>query len=78
MATARFYKRNKDLTPLETQVGTAVGEVEGAIPEIKGFQVTKAIELPISEDKREKPAIIIFVPFHLHKTLQTQSKKLTI
>lgn len=74
----RYIRRlNQDLTPLETQVGTVIGEVESILPEIKGFQATKAVELPISEDKREKPAIIVFVPYHLHKTLQTHARKIT-
>lgn len=48
------------------------------MPEIKGFQLTKAIELQISEDKREKPVIIMFVPYHLLKTLHNNAKKLYI
>lgn len=66
------------MTSLETSVGTAIHEVEGAVPEIKGFQLTKAIELQVSEDKREKPVIIMFVPFHLQKTLHNNAKKLYI
>jgi hypothetical protein len=66
------------LTPLETSVGTAMAEVESSVPEIKGLQLTKAIELHVSEDKREKPVIIMFVPYHLLKTLHNNAKKLYI
>ena len=84
MASARFYKRNKvtlsstqDLTPLETKVGTALAEIETSLPEAKGFQITKAIELP-SEEKRDNPAVIMFVPYHLLKTFHTHAKRLYI
>jgi small subunit ribosomal protein S7e len=55
-----------------------MAEVESSVPEIKGLQLTKAIELHVSEDKREKPVIIMFVPYHLLKTLHNNAKKLYI
>lgn len=52
--------------------------MESSVPELKGFQLTKVVELPVSEDKREKPALILFVPYHLLKALHNNAKKLYI
>ena len=65
------------LTPIETTVAQNLTELESAHPDLKGFSISKVVEIP-SADKKDKKALVVFIPFHHYKALQANYKKLSL
>ena len=63
------------LSAVETSVAQNLIELESANSELKGFTISKVVEVP-SANKGEKKSLIVFVPFHHQKALQANYRKL--
>jgi hypothetical protein len=61
-------------------VGNALIDIE-SLPEfkneLKGFALTKAVELQVSENKTDKNAIIVFVPYICYLIKLPSSQNIT-
>jgi small subunit ribosomal protein S7e len=65
------------ISAVESLVAQNLTELESANADLKGFTISKVVEIP-SSDKKEKKSLIVFLPHHHLKALQANYKKLAL
>ena len=65
------------ISAVEALVAQNLTELESANADLKGFTISKVVEIPAGE-KKDKKALIVFIPYHHLKSLQANYKKLAL